>query len=187
MKPLPRLAPRSIVVSIAALVAALANPALVGCNEPEGDQFQYDADDMAAAAEGEFTGLLDGQAITLHIQRADKIQLKDERSLKRALEGGKHKRLECGNRSFVKAASACEASSSLAVNVNISSESPALSSGTLKGWFTVWGNNLSGGELMFDQAGQKVLAARFGDGVFSDWTVTTADGTQKAVDLQRVE
>ena len=75
----------------------------------------------------------------------------------------------------------------MSVSAVVTSESDVLGSGTLSGWFTVWGNNLSTGDLTFDGKDEHIIDATFRDGVLRDWTVSKQDGTKVAVELHRVE
>jgi hypothetical protein len=177
----------SALAAVLAVVAGLGNPAVVACS-PQDDEYQFDANDMAAAIEGRFAGDIDGKAVTLQLQRSDEDDNTTvERSLRTTLEAGKTRALKCGNRSFVKAASACISTTTLSVNAVVMSESDLLPAGTLPGWFTVWGNNLKSGDLTFDGNASHLLDATFRDGVLSDWMLTKPDGTSIKLNLERVE
>lgn len=182
---LPLRISRSIVATVVASVCAFVNPALFACSS-ETEGYQFNDTDMAAAVAGDYTGRVDGKPITVHLERADQLNAA-ETSIQRTLERSHKRNLQCGSRSFVKTASACISTSTMAVNAIVASESDVMPSGTIAGWFTVWGNNLNSGDLTFDSHAKHVLDATFRDGVLRDWSVSKPDGSTLSIDLTRVE
>ncbi len=175
----------SIVAAVVGALCAVANPALFACSR-ETEGYQFNDTDMAAAVEGDYTGSVEGKAISVHLERADQSDHTGT-PLQRAVGAGQERTLQCGSRSFIKTASACLSTSTMSIKAIVTSESDVTPSRVLSGWFTVWGNNLSSGDLTFDDEAKHVLDATFRDGVLRDWTLSNSDGTTFAIDLTRVE
>lgn len=178
-----RLPKSSVLVTLCAVLAGFGNPALLACDRTD-DDFQFDDVDMTAAIEGRYAGELEGKRVTVELRR--KVQTRDTKQYSLP-DAGTRRAFQCGHRSFLAAAHACISMSTLPVVATITTDVEIFPSGSFDGWFTVWGNLLSGGDLTFDAEGKHVLDATFRDGVIQDWTLTTNTGAKHDLALEPVE
>lgn len=183
MNVLPRPSKTSLVATLCALLAGFGNPALLACNRTP-DGFQFDDVDMAAAIEGRYAGEFEGQRVTIELLR--KVQPDDTRRHSLPTVGAQ-RALQCAHRSFLASAEACGSTSTMPFVAIVEADAELLPSGSFDGWFTVWGNTLTGGDLTFDAEGKHVLDATFRDGVLREWTVSTSTGEKLSLALEPSE
>src|SRR5690606_27428854 len=114
---------------------------------------------------GEYAGQVNGESILVRLSRPKVTSSAVPRI------DALSRRLQCGSRSFVRPAGACDSVSSLDLDAEIESEASVLASGKLTGQFTVYGHALSFGQLTFASSR---LSAEFEDGAVTRWSIYDA-------------
>ncbi len=145
------------------LAAFFLNPSFACTDEP---QFQYGAEEMRAAVEGDwsFTITPDGGTatqITVHL--AQSATAPAATASRAPSPGVLRAAYACGTRTLVKAAGACIDTSQMPLDVTYVSGA-SFTSGTLSGEFTVWGLTFGVGDLNLVLGPYRVTARVNADG-----------------------
>lgn len=172
-----------------AAMAALINPAVIGCSAESETEWQFDDNDMDAAISGTYDGELNGAPVSVRIKRptapasaAPEITVHDL-----DLGGLQRRSLQCESRSFVRSAGACAPSTSMDFDAEVVSSAGELANGTYNGGFTVWSSELSSGWISFSLGESRSLNADFSNGVISRWYISGVNGEMTELALERSE
>lgn len=162
----------------AAVMAALINPAVIGCSaESEESEWAFDDADMDEAISGGYSGQVNEEQVTIFISRPANLQSASPSvDSQFDLDVLRQRSLQCGSRSFVRPAGACISTTSMDFDADVTSSSSVLPSGKFKGRFTVWSSDLSFGRLSFSLGDSRSLNADFEDGEITRWTVSSVEG-----------
>ena len=123
--------------------------------------FQFSANEMAAAVEGTWTLTLEDRSYIFHIAAASEAKQKHSSA---SFVPSAH---ACGNRTLVKSAAACEDTTTMPVIVNLSGT-------TTDGEFRVHGTRFVEGELVIEIANHSIYAR-----VNADGTATVSGDKQR--------
>lgn len=166
----------------AAALAAVVNPAVVGCGDADSgkQEWGYTAQDMEAAVVGQYVGQVDGKNVSVRISRPQAAAS----SAAPELRGLHDRTLQCGSRSFVRPAGACIATSTMDLDAEVASEASALAPGSFQGNLVVFGGAPVFGRLSFSIDGVTTLEAEVEDGAITRWYLGTPGG-QTALSLTR--
>lgn len=133
---------KRLIVSLGfGLVALAVNPMLACQNDDEQEPaYHFGEAEMRKAIEGTYTGTVSssGKSVSVTLEQTGSSSPRTTQS---------YKRVQCGTRSFVKPAAACIDATEMAVVAHVTSEDPAIQQGDLTGAFTVYGTELTDGEV----------------------------------------
>jgi len=173
---------KQIVVGVVATTVLLINP-MVGCNSSEDEpEFTYGETDMRDAVTGTYVGVLaaTGETVTLELDEATVAP-----SGTNATQSTKS--LQCGTRTFIKPAAACDSGTEMPLQGNIASSGTKIVSGDLKaGSFVIMSRLLDGGNLSLTLAdGATITASHSASEGMVNWLLRTTDGETLPIELAR--